>query len=99
MGQGFISMSAPMKELERMAKGHQMLHGDNPVLNWMADNVVASLDAAGNIKPDKMKSKEKIDGITALVMAVARTMAKPAEPESVYETRGVRRLGMPAVAP
>lgn len=94
MGQGYISMSAPMKELERMVKGHQMQHGDNPVLNWMADNVVASLDAAGNIKPDKMKSKEKIDGITALVMAIARTMAKPAETESVYETRGVRRLGV-----
>jgi phage terminase large subunit-like protein len=62
----------------------------------MADNVVASLDAAGNIKPDKMKSKEKIDGITALVMGIARCLAKPPEQKSVYETRGVRRLGVPS---
>jgi phage terminase large subunit-like protein len=92
MGQGFLSMSAPMKELERMTKGHAMYHGDNPVLNWNADNVVAALDPAGNIKPDKKRSKEKIDGITALIMAIARGMNKTPEQKSVYETRGIRRL-------
>jgi phage terminase large subunit-like protein len=88
MGQGFASMSAPMKELERRVKGHLLYHGDNPVLSWMADNVVASLDPAGNIKPDKAKSKEKIDGITALIMAVARTI-DAGEEKSVYEERGI----------
>ena len=92
MGQGSISMSFPMKELERLTKGHLFYHGDNPVLNWMADNVVAATDPAGNIKPDKKKSKEKIDGITALVMAIARTMNKPVQTTSVYEERGIRTI-------
>jgi phage terminase large subunit-like protein len=88
MGQGFVSMSAPMKELERRVKGHLIYHGGQPVLSWMADNVVASLDAAGNIKPDKAKSKEKIDGITALIMAISRTI-DGVEQKSVYEERGI----------
>jgi len=91
MGQGYLSMSAPMKELERKTKAHELFHGDHPVLNWMADNVVAAMDPAGNIKPDKVKSKEKIDGITMLVMAIARRIATT-EQESVYETRGIRTL-------
>lgn len=94
MGQGFLSMSPPMKELERLVKGHQIYHGDNQVLNWMADNVVAALDPAGNIKPDKKRSKEKIDGITALIMAVARAVTNTTPPpkDSIYETRGIITL-------
>lgn len=92
MGQGFLSMSAPMKDLERMVMGHLFFHGDNPVLNWMADNVVVSSDPAGNIKPDKKKSKEKIDGITALVMAIARVMGNAGEQKSIYEERGIRTI-------
>ena len=82
MGQGFISLSAPMKELKRLVRGHGILHGDNPVLNWMADNLVTSIDDAGNVKPDAMKSKGNIDGITALVMAIARTMEETVPAES-----------------
>lgn len=93
MGQGFVSMSAPMKEMEKMIKGHRFVHGGNPVLTWMADNMVARKDPAGNIKPDKDKSKEKIDGITALIMAVARTMATPAPKKSRYEEKGIRTVG------
>jgi len=69
-GQGFASMSPPMKELERLVLSGKIRHGNNPVLTWMADNVVARMDPAGNIKPDKEKSKEKIDGISALIMAI-----------------------------
>lgn len=93
MGQGFLSMSAPMKELERLIKSHRILHGGNPTLGWMAANVVAKMDPAGNIKPDKDKSKEKIDGITALVMAVSRTMSTPPEKQSRYEEHGIRMVG------
>lgn len=71
-GQGFVSMSPPMKELERLILSHQIAHGNNPVLTWMADNLVAAQDPAGNLKPDKAKSREKIDGMVALVMAVDR---------------------------
>lgn len=69
-GQGYASMSSPMKELERLVLAGKLRHGNNPVLTWMADNLVASMDPAGNIKPAKDKSKEKIDGVVALVMAL-----------------------------
>lgn len=72
IGQGFVSMNAPMKELGRLIAGGKLAHGGNPVLNWMADNLVARTDPAGNIKPDKEKSREKIDGMVALIMAIDR---------------------------
>jgi phage terminase large subunit-like protein len=73
-GQGFISMSAPSKEFERLILSGRLIHGGNPILDWMAGNVVIKTDAAGNIKPDKAKSAERIDGIVAAVMAVGRAM-------------------------
>lgn len=91
-GQGFASMSAPTKELERLIGAGRLAHGGHPVLTWMAGNVVASKDAAGNIKPDKAKSTEKIDGIVALVMGLDRATRHQPEPESVYEERGIREL-------
>lgn len=91
-GQGFASMNAPTKELERLIGSGKLAHGGHPVLTWMAGNVVASKDAAGNIKPDKAKSTEKIDGIVALIMGLDRATRHQPEPESVYETRGVREL-------
>lgn len=91
-GQGFASMTAPTKELERLIGAGRLAHGGNPVLTWMAGNVVASKDAAGNIKPDKAKSTEKIDGIVALIMGLDRATRHQPEPESVYEKRGIREL-------
>jgi phage terminase large subunit-like protein len=90
-GQGFASMSPPMKELETLILGHKLAHGNNPVLNWMADNLVARTDPAGNIKPDKEKSAEKIDGVVALIMALDRAL-RHQEHKSVYEERGIREL-------
>lgn len=91
-GQGFASMAPPMKELERLVLDGKLAHGNNPVARWMADNLVATLDAAGNAKPDKAKSREKIDGIVMLLMGLDRATRHQPEPESVYETRGVREL-------
>lgn len=68
--QGFSSMAAPTKELERLVIGGQLKHNGDPVLRWMASNVTVKQDPAGNIKPDKSKSSDKIDGIVALVMAI-----------------------------
>ena len=90
-GQGFASMSPPMKELERLIRSKKIRHGNNPVLTWMADNLVARMDPSGNIKPDKEKSREKIDGMVALIMALDLALRHP-EKKSVYESRGVRRL-------
>ena len=71
-GQGFASMSPAAKQFERLVLGRQIAHGGNPVLAWMASNVAIRQDPAGNIKPDKAKSRDRIDGIVALVMAVGR---------------------------
>jgi phage terminase large subunit-like protein len=88
--QGFPSMTAPTKELLKLILGHKLRHNGNPVLDWMADNVVVRKDPAGNLKPDKEKSTEKIDGIVALIMALDRAIRHEADPgESVYETRGL----------
>lgn len=91
-GQGYASMSAPMKELEKLVLGAKLAHGGHPVLSWMAGNVVATRDAADNIKPDKAKSSEKIDGIVALIMALDRALRRGGATESVYEERGVLTL-------
>lgn len=90
-GQGFASMSPPMKELERFVLSKKIRHGGNPVLTWMADNVVARVDPSGNQKPDKEKSREKIDGIVALIMALDLALRHP-EKKSVYGKRGLRTL-------
>lgn len=89
-GQGFASMSAPTKELERLILARRINHLHNPVLSWMADNVVLDIDAAENHKPNKKKSIERIDGVVALIMAVAR--ADAGKEESVYQERGLREL-------
>jgi len=88
-GQGFASMTAPMKELEKLILGHRLAHGNNPVLTWMADNLVARQDPAGNIKPDKARSREKIDGMVALIMALDRALRHEKKRRSVYEDRGL----------
>jgi phage terminase large subunit-like protein len=87
-GQGFKDMSPPMKELERLILSHRLAHGNNPVLNWMADNLVAREDPAGNIKPDKERSIEKIDGMVALIMALDRAIRHGSN-RSIYEERGL----------
>lgn len=92
-GQGYASMSPPMKELEKLVFSVMFSHGGNPVLSWMADNVVAIQDPAGNIKPDKGKSIEKIDGIVALIMALDRALHGATHmKKSIYEVMGLRTV-------
>ena len=88
-GQGFRDMSPPTKELMKLVLEGRINHGGNPVLRWMADNAVARTDPAGNIKLDKQKSTEKIDGMIALIMALDRAIRHEAAQESVYDTRGL----------
>ncbi len=88
-GQGFVSLSAPTKELEKLVISGKLIHNNNAVLRWMASNVAIELDAAGNIKPSKRKSTEKIDGIVATIMALGRAISQPLDEGSVYEDRGL----------
>jgi phage terminase large subunit-like protein len=75
-GQGFASMAGPTRELEKLIVGRQFAHGGHPVLRWMASNMAVKQDPAGNLKPDKAKSSDRIDGIVALVMAIGRAMVQ-----------------------
>ena len=91
-GQGFMSMSPPSKELLNLILSKKIAHSGNPVLRWMADNVVVRQDEAGNIKPNKAKSTEKIDGIVATIMALDRALK--GYTGSVYEDRdGIIMIG------
>ena len=88
-GQGMASMAAPTKDLMRLVLAQQLCHGGNPVLKWMADNMVVRTDPAGNWKPDKAKSTEKIDGMVALIMALDRAVRNQG---TVYDERGMLTL-------
>jgi len=91
-GQGFASMSAPSSMLEKLILGRRLAHAGNPILRWMASNVSAEIDAAGNIKPSKKKSRERIDGIVALIEAIGRAIVAREPETSVYDTRGLTRV-------
>lgn len=89
-GQGFKDMSPPSKELMKLALEGKLAHGGHPVLSWMVDNIHVRTDPAGNIKPDKQKSTEKIDGVVATIMALDRAIRSGGQTtESVYDSRGL----------
>lgn len=89
-GQGFASMSPPTKELMKLTLEGRIAHGGDPVLSWMMDNVFIRQDPAGNIKMDKAKSTEKIDGAVAMVMGLDRAIrCGTGISGSVYDERGL----------
>jgi phage terminase large subunit-like protein len=89
-GQGFKDMSPPTKELMKLTLEERIAHGGNPVLRWMMDNIYVKTDPAGNIKPDKEKSTERIDGAVALIMALDRAIrGGNSNGGSIYDLRGL----------
>lgn len=90
-GQGFKDMSPPSKELMKLALEGKLAHGGHPVLAWMVDNIHVRTDPAGNIKPDKQKSTEKIDGVVATIMALDRAIrgGNANTNGAVYDERGL----------
>lgn len=92
-GQGFASMSPPTKELMKLVLEQKISHGGHPVLRWNMDNISIRTDPAGNIKADKAKSTEKIDGAIALIMALDRAIRCGNDSSaSVYDERGILLL-------
>lgn len=94
-GQGFISMSAPIKNAEVLIKQKKLHHGGHGMLRWMAANVVTKKDDAENIKFSKAKAGDKIDGIIAMIMAIGELMTlenTDVTKSSTYETQGIRML-------
>lgn len=89
-GQGFKDMSPATKELMKLVLEKKISHSSHPVLRWMMDNIFIRTDPAGNIKPDKEKSTEKIDGAVATIMALDRAIrCGNTNSESVYDQRGL----------
>jgi phage terminase large subunit-like protein len=69
-GQGYRSMSYPTKKLEEMVTNKQLKHNGNKAMRWMVSNIMIERDAADNIKINKAKSSDKVDGPVSLVMAL-----------------------------
>jgi len=89
-GQGYKDMSPPTKELMKLVMEKKLAHGGHPVLRWMMDNIYIKTDPAGNIKADKAKSTEKIDGAVATIMALDRAIrCGNTNSASVYDERGI----------
>ena len=89
-GQGFKDMSPPTKELMKLTLEKKLAHGGHPVLRWMMDNIFVRTDPAGNIKPDKEKSTERIDGAVATIMALDRALRNAGKQNlSIYDDRGL----------
>lgn len=90
MGQGFASMSAPTKELQRLVlqgtpEKPVLRHGGNPAVEWMVDNFAIAMDPAGNVKPNKADAADKIDAVVALIMGLSRAIEARPDGESAYE--------------
>lgn len=87
--QGFGSMSAPTKQIETLVLQNKLNHGNNPVLNWMCSNVSIQKDASDNIKIDKAKSSEKVDGMVALAMALGIYLTDGKKENEYYDGSGI----------
>jgi len=88
--QTIASMSAPMKEAEKMLIDRSIEHDDNPVMRWMVGNVVPKEDSDERRKPDRSKSADKIDGVVAWLMALGRAIQEEhIDTTSIYETQGI----------
>jgi len=90
-GQGFVSMSMPTKTLEAEILAQNIIHNNNPCVNWCLSNVMIQEDPAGNIKPNKGKSVDRIDPIVALIMAFGSYFSGE-DSDSVYDKRGILTL-------
>lgn len=89
--QGYASMSEPTKNLEVLAKKSMFAHLGNPVMRWNINNMVTKEDEAGNLKPNKGKKTEKIDGAVALIMALGRAQFAPSQRgKSMYDEMEIR---------
>ena len=101
VGQGYATMNSALVELQRLVKlgaagkpgqhRPRLRHGGNPVAMWCIDNLAVDMDPAGNVKPSKSNSSEKIDGVSAMLDALSEGMSGPAPTRSAYEDGGTVR--------
>tara|TARA_Y100000310_G_C19987248_1_gene492494 strand:- start:33 stop:485 length:453 start_codon:yes stop_codon:yes gene_type:complete len=94
--QGYYSMSAPTKEFETYVLSEKFAHGNHPILRWMMDCVTVTQDGNDNIrpvKPDRLSTQKRIDGIVAMILALDRYSRHQLEDESPYESEDLLVLG------
>ncbi|MFT7880896.1 MAG: terminase TerL endonuclease subunit [Sulfurimonas sp.] len=91
--QGYRDLSEPTITLLNLIKDGKIVHDGDPVLAWMVSNMVVTQNAQGNVMPDKSEPSRKIDGVAAVINALAYLIHKTEKKEtSVYEERGMRSL-------
>lgn len=90
--QGYITMNEPTKGLLRLLLSRQIRHGGNKCLRWQASNLASKPDPAGNLKPDKEASADKIDGMVAMIMSLGLALRNPVV-QSAYASHGVLYAG------
>ncbi len=95
VGMGYASMSAPTRECEKLLLNRRLHHDGNEVMRWMMGNVAIKTDPAGNQKPDRERSTEKIDGVSAMLLGLARCIVTDFTSGSVYDTWEPVVLGEP----
>jgi phage terminase large subunit-like protein len=86
MPQGY-QLNEGIVKLETLVKSGKLAHGGDPVLAWMVSNVALRRGTRGEVRLDKEKAADKIDGVAAAAMAMARAITQPSG--SIYDTRGV----------
>lgn len=89
VGQGYATMSAPTKSMLANVLQRREIHGGNPLVSWQIDNLATLTDSAGNVKPDKEHSGDKIDGVVARIMALSLSMRHAKPKRSTYEDHGL----------
>jgi phage terminase large subunit-like protein len=92
--QGYPTLSPALKGVKRLLlegtpAAPKLRHGGNPVVRWMVSNLAVAMDEAGNVKPDKKRSADKIDGVAALVDAYSRALVAAPVRRSAYANRGL----------
>jgi phage terminase large subunit-like protein len=92
--QGYATMSPALKAVKNTimsgtAQAPKLRHGGHPVVRWMVSNLAVAMDESGNVKPDRKRSIDKIDGVAALNNAMSRALAAPPVRQSVYSKRGL----------
>lgn len=87
--QGFVTMSPALKEVKRQMLRKKLRHHANPVTTWCVDNLAVDMDPAGNVKPDKARSAEKIDGVSALCNAMSEALGTAAEQDAYRDGHGL----------
>ena len=92
VSQSFGALNEACKEVEALTMARKFRHGGNPVMRWMIGNVIIERDSQDRMRPSKKRSLDKIDGVSAMIIAGARAITTPATEPSVYEERGVRTL-------